>query len=323
MSVLAYIENRKGILPKQSLELANYAAHLAKMLSTNVTAIVAGKTEENELKKLSKFGITTILHADDERINSSNPQLLANIISQAADKISAKTIVFAHNGTGKAVAPRLSAKLKAGLVTAVVGLPDSISPFTVNKKVFTGKAFAILEILTETKILTLSPNTHEIIEINTESIIEKFSPEIPDDIQNIKVLETSTAGEKLLLSEADIVVSGGRGMKSPDNWKMLEDLANEMGAAMACSRPVSDEGWRDHSEHVGQTGKVIAPNLYIAAGISGAIQHIGGVNSSKFIVAINKDPDAPIFEVADYGIVGDALTIIPKLVKAYKEFKSN
>jgi len=210
MSILAYIENRKGILPKQSLELANYAAHLAKMQSVNVTAFVTGKVEDDELKKLSKFGITNILYSDDDRINSSNPQLLSNVISQAVEKTNAKTIAFAHSGTGKAIAPRLSAKLKAGLVTAAVGLPDSLSPFTVNKKVFTGKAFARVEILTEIKILTLSSNTHEIAEINTDSIIEKFNPEIPDNLQNIKILETSTAGEKLLLSEEYIFGSGGR-----------------------------------------------------------------------------------------------------------------
>ncbi|MCK4922429.1 MAG: electron transfer flavoprotein subunit alpha/FixB family protein [Bacteroidales bacterium] len=323
MSVLVYIEDRKGTLPKQSLEIASYSAHLAKMQGTDVAALVMGKVENDELNKLSKFGITSILKSDDDRIYSSNPQLLSVVISQAIDKTNAKTIVFAHNGTGKAVAPRLSAKLKAGLATAVVGLPDSMNPFSVYKKVFTGKAFASLEIYTEIKILTLSPNTHEIVEINTNLNIEKFNPEIPENLQNIKVLETSAAGEELLLSEADIVVSGGRGMKGPENWSLIEDLANEMGAATACSRPVSDEGWRDHSEHVGQTGKVIAPNLYIAAGISGAIQHIGGVNSSKCIVAINKDEDAPIFETADYGIVGDVMKVFPELLKAYKEFKSS
>ncbi|MFC2138488.1 electron transfer flavoprotein subunit alpha/FixB family protein, partial [Bacteroidota bacterium] len=219
-------------------------------------------------------------------------------------------------------APRLSAKLKAGLVSGVIKEPSSLDPFTVTKKVFSGKAFANVSIKSDIKILTLAQNSFKLVEKNTSPSIENFSPALNDEMFKTSVKDVEKQTGKVILTDAEIVVSGGRGMKSPDNWGPIEELAELLGAATACSRPVSDEGWRPHSEHTGQTGKIIAPNLYFAFGISGAIQHLAGVSSSKFIVAVNTDKDAPIFEAADYGIVGDALKVVPEIISAIKESKS-
>lgn len=323
MSLLVYIEKPDGKFRKQSFELASYAGEMAKLLTIEAIAITIGNTEDGELLKLSDYGISKIIRHDTPDTVNFNPQIYTHLISETVTKTSASVIIFPHNTNGKALAPRLSAKLKAGISTATVGLPVAMEPFTLKRKVFTGKAFTEMIISTDIKIITLAPNTHEIKEEKAEAIIEDFNPEIPEKYLQMKVLEVNKATDKIILTEADIVVSGGRGMKGSENWSVIEDLAKELGAATACSRPVSDEGWRDHSEHVGQTGKVIAPNLYFAAGISGAIQHMAGVNSSKCIVAINKDPEAPVFEMADYGIVGDVMTILPEITKAVKIFKSN
>ncbi len=322
MSLLVYIEKPEGQFRKQSFELASYAGEIAKIINTEAIALIIGSMEDEELLKLSGFGISKIIKIDNPDSTNFNPQIYTHLIAETVNKTSASVIIFPHNTNGKALAPRLSAKLKAGLSTASVGLPISIDPFTLKRKVFTGKAFTEIIINTEIKILTLAPNTHEVKDLKTEAVIENFNPEIPEKYLQMKVLEVNKATDKIILTEADIVVAGGRGMKGSENWGVIEDLAKELGAATGCSRPVSDEGWRDHSEHVGQTGKVIAPNLYFAAGISGAIQHMAGVNSSKYIVAINKDPDAPVFEMADYGIVGDVMTVLPEITKAVKEFKS-
>ncbi|MDD5570654.1 MAG: electron transfer flavoprotein subunit alpha/FixB family protein [Bacteroidales bacterium] len=323
MSVLVFTENWDGKFKKLSFELISYANEIAKKLNTSVTALSIGKVEEEELKKLGNYGADKIISANDDRLKGLNNQAYTSIINQAVAKESATLIIFANNSTGKAVAPRLSAKLKAGLVSAVIALPSNLEPFTITKKVYSAKAFANIIIKTPVRIITLFQNSFGIIESPVNATIENFKPELKDSDLKTEIVEVSKHAGKLLLTDAEIVVSGGRGMKGPENWGTIEELATLLGAATACSRPVSDEGWRPHEEHTGQTGKVIAPNLYIACGISGAIQHLAGISSSKCIVAINKDKDAPIFEAADYGIIGDVMKVLPDLINAVKELKAS
>jgi electron transfer flavoprotein alpha subunit len=323
MSVLVYTENWDGKFKKLSFELISYAKQIAEQSGTTVTAISIGNVDDSELKKLGNYGASKVLSVSDKRLNVLINKAYASIIAQAAAKEGSQLLIFAHNFTGKALAPRLSVKLKAGIASGVNAVPSSFDPFTVSKKVFTGKAFANVVIKSEKKILSLFQNSVEINETGGDTAIETFSPALDDADFATKVLDVNKVTGKILLSDADIVVSGGRGMKNADNWSPLEELATELGAALACSRPVSDEGWRPHEEHVGQTGKIIAPNLYFAMGISGAIQHLGGVSSSKCIVAINTDKDAPIFESADYGVVGDVHKILPELIVAIKEMKAS
>lgn len=321
MSILIYTENWDGKFKKISFELASYAAALAKEKGMQAVAVSLGKVDDTELDKLGQYGISKVLTADDSRFASMDNRAITKAIKAAADNVSAEVVVLAHNNLGKAIAPRLAVRLNAGLVTAATGLPTSMNPFIVEKKVFTGKANAQMQIDSAIKVLSLSYNTFGLVENPVSVEKQSFETGLTDADFSLEVLETSKQTGKVLLNEADIVVAGGRGMKSADNWHLLESLADELGAGMACSRPVSDEGWRPHSEHVGQTGKIIAPNLYFAFGISGAIQHLGGVSSSKVIVAVNKDPEAPIFEAADYGIVGDALKVLPDLIEAVKANK--
>ncbi len=322
MSVLVYIENWDGKLKKVSFELASYASKLASEMKTSVAALSLGAVEESELVKLSAYGISTLLVNKDERFNNLDNQAIAKAVARAAEKTNASVVVLAHNNLGKAVSPRLAVKLKAGMVSAVHGLPLSIDPFVVTKMMFTGKAFGHVAIQSEKKVITLSSNSFGMIENQVTAAIEDFDPGVSETDFITKVEQTNKITGKVLLNDADIVVSGGRGMKAAENWAPIEELASLLGAGTACSRPVSDEGWRPHSEHVGQTGKIVAPNLYFAFGISGAIQHLGGVSSSKVIVAVNKDPDAPIFEAADYGIVGDVFKVLPQFIEAVKEIKS-
>jgi len=317
MSILVYTENWNGKFKKLSFELVSYASKVAEMTGTNVTALSIGNVEDTELEKLGNYGVSKILKAEGDQFGSLDNQVFTELITKAAEKEGAKNIILAHNNSGKALAPRLSVRLKAALASGLAKLPSSAEPFVVNKKVFSGKAFADVELKSEVKILTLMQNSFELIESPVKAEIEPFSPDVGTFNTVVKDVQKQTG--TILLTDAEIVVSGGRGMKSPDNWGPIEELAEILGAATACSRPVSDEGWRPHSEHTGQTGKIIAPNLYFAVGISGAIQHLAGVSSSKCIVAINTDPDAPIFEAADYGIVGDAAKVLPDLIKAVKE----
>ncbi|MCP4553223.1 MAG: electron transfer flavoprotein subunit alpha/FixB family protein [Bacteroidetes bacterium] len=322
MSILVYTENWEGKFKKLSFELVSYANEMAKQLNTEVVAISIGNVEEAELKALSNYGASKIVSVKNDLLVNLANQPYAKVIAEVAQKEDADVIVFAHNNSGKAIAPRVSVKLKAGLVSGVSEAPLNYSPFTVKKKAFTGKAFADIVIKTDKKIVTLAQNSFGIMEDVKDASIESFNPSLDASEFKTEVKEVNKITGKVLLNDAEIVVSGGRGMKSPENWGPIEELAELLGAATACSRPVSDENWRPHSEHVGQTGKIIAPNLYLTFGISGAIQHLGGVSSSKVIVAVNTDKDAPIFEAADYGIIGDAQKVLPEMIEAIKAVKT-
>ena len=321
MAVLVFTENWDGKFKKLSFELVSYAKKVAEKLNMPVVALSIGEVTEDELKKLGDYGAGKVVSVTNEYLKTLDNQLYTKVISEVVQKENAKVILLSHNNTGKALAPRLSVKLKAALGSGLIDLPSVVDPFTVHKKVFTGKAFVTVELNSDIKVLTLSQNSFKLIGSDNNATIEEYLTDIQESDIKTKVTGTDKETGKLLLTDAEIVVSGGRGMKSPDNWGPIEELAGLLGAATACSRPVSDEGWRPHEEHTGQTGKIIAPNLYIAAGISGAIQHLAGISSAKFLVAINTDPDAPIFEAADYGIVGDVHKILPELISIVKESK--
>ena len=317
--VLIYTQNWEGKFKKLSYELVSYGVALAKEMNTEAVALSIGNLSDDELKSLGKYGVKKVVHLVDDKLNILDNKLYSNAISEVAEKLGAKVLVFAHNNEGKAIAPRIAASHKAALVTAVNALPESIEPFIVAKSVFTGKAIAKVKIHSDVKVFTLFQNSFGLVENPVEVDIEPIEVDLGD--VTIKVLDQTKSTGKVLLTDAEIVVSGGRGMKSPDNWGPIEELAELLGAGTACSRPVSDEGWRPHTEHVGQTGKIIAPNLYFALGISGAIQHLGGVSNSKYIVAINIDKDAPIFEAADYGIIGDVHKLLPEMIEEVKKLK--
>ena len=321
MSVLVFTENWDGKFKKLSFELISYASKLAEILNSSVTALSIGNVENGELEKLGKFGAKKIISITNDNLKSLDSQVYTSVIADIANKENAKIIILANNNTGKSLAPRLSVKLKAGIGSGVSKLPVSIDPFVVYKKVYSGNAYANVQIKTEVKILTLAQNSFELVETSSSAAIESITYPLESSLIKTQIKDVQKQTGKILLTDAEIVVSGGRGMKSADNWKPLEELAVLLGGATACSRPVSDEGWRSHDEHTGQTGKIIAPNLYIAIGISGATQHLAGVSSSKYIVAINNDKGAPIFEAAQYGIIGDAIKVLPKLVEAVKEIK--
>jgi electron transfer flavoprotein alpha subunit len=322
MSVLVFLENWDGKFKKVTFELASYAAALAEMLGTTPVALSVGTVEQGELEQVSKYGIARILSAGNPELNVLDNQAFAAVISGVASREEATVIVLANNNTGKALAPRLSVRLSAAVGSGVSRLPVSTDPFVIYKKVFSGNAFANVSLDSQVKILTLSQNSFDLAEKPVAAAVEQLQVALDPATLKTQLKDVQKQSGKILLTDAEIVVSGGRGMKSPDNWGPLVEFAGLLGAATACSRPVSDEGWRPHEEHTGQTGKIIAPNLYFAIGISGAPQHIAGVSSSKYIVAINSDKDAPIFEAAQYGIVGDAMKVLPKLVEAVKELKA-
>ena len=314
--VLVFIDHAEGHIKKTSFEAAVYAAKVAELTGTEAEAILIGTVNEDPAT-LGNYGIKKVHHLADEKLNSFDAQVYTKIISRVAEN--ADVIVFSNNTTGKAVAPRLSVRLKAGLVSGAIALPDISNGFTVRKSVFSGKAFANITVTTPKKIIALNPNSFNIV--TTGGTAEIVALNITADAPNVTVTNTDMVKGEVPLGEADIVVSGGRGLKGPENWGMITELAHLLGAATACSRPVADIDWRPHHEHVGQTGLAIAPNLYFAVGISGAIQHLAGVNRSKTIVVINKDPDAPFFKAADYGIVGDAFEVMPKIIAAVKKMK--
>ena len=320
MSVLIFLDQADGNIKKNSFEAASYGAKIAENLNLSAEGIVLG-TVKDDLATLGKYGLKKIYTVKNESLNNFDDQVYTQVIAETAKKASSKIIVFSNNFNGKAIAPRLSVRLKAGLVSGATALPETENGFVVKKSVFSGKAFASVSIKTEVKIISLNANAYKILEGNGTAEIEELNLEIPQS--KVKIKEVNKVSGEIPLSEAELVVSGGRGLKGPENWNIVTDLAKAMGAATACSRPVSDSDWRPHHEHVGQTGLTIAPNLYFAIGISGAIQHLAGVNRSKTIVVINKDPEAPFFKAADYGIVGDAFEVVPKITEAVKKLKGS
>jgi len=318
MSVLIFIDHSEGHVKKASLEALSYGARVASQLGVPAEGILLGTISGN-VADLGKYGVKKIHHAAQESLNHLDAQVYARIIADAATATGATVLLFSNNLSGKAVAPRVSARLKAGLVSGAVALPDTSNGFVVKKNVFSGKAFANIALTSLVKVIALNPNSYAIQEGSGTAEVAPLN--VTADAPKVKVVSATQASGQVPLTEAEIVVSGGRGLKGPENWGIVEDLARALGAATACSRPVADAHWRPHNEHVGQTGIAIAPNLYIAIGISGAIQHLAGVNRSKVIVVINKDPEAPFFKAADYGIVGDAFEVVPKMTEAVKKLK--
>lgn len=318
--VLIFLDQSDGHIKKSSFEIASYGAKLAENLGTAAEGIVLGIVND-DLAGLGKYGLKKIHTIKNEALNNFDDEVFTHVIAEVAKKTDAKVIVFSNNFNGKAIAPRLSVRLKAGLVSGAVALPDTSNGFVVKKNVFSGKASANVTITTDLKIISLNANAYRVTEGEGVAEVDELSVEIPQ--AKVKVKEVNKVVGEVPLSEAEIIVSGGRGLKGPENWNLVTDLAKALGAATSCSRPVSDSGWRPHHEHVGQTGLTVAPNLYFAIGISGAIQHLAGVNRSKTIVVINKDPEAPFFKAADYGIVGDAFEVVPKITEAVKKLKGN
>ena len=319
MSVLVFIDVAEGHVKKASLEVLTYGAKLAEQLGTTAEGVVLGAVTE-DLASLGKYGVKKIHQVNNNALAHLDAQLYTKLIAQVAESTGAKVIVFSNNVDGKAIAPRLSVRLKAGLVSGAVALPDTANGFVVKKNVFSGKAFANISVSTDIKIIALNPNAYKTVAGEGTAEVVSFSATV--DEPKVKVTATNKVSGEVPLTEAEVVVSAGRGMKGPENWGIVEDLAHSLHAALACSRPVADAHWRPHNEHVGQTGIAIAPNLYIAIGISGAIQHLAGVNRSKVIVVINKDPEAPFFKAADYGIVGDAFEVLPKFTEAVRKMKA-
>ncbi|MBI9064904.1 MAG: electron transfer flavoprotein subunit alpha/FixB family protein [Marinilabiliaceae bacterium] len=318
MSILVYIQNVKGQIKKQSFELTAYAWQLAQKMGGSITGIVIGEIDNEHLQQLGKYGMTKVIKVGDAVFNTRFNGVYTRIIEQVAKQEAARVVLFPDNNLGKALGPRLSVRLKAGFVPEVMALPVSYDPFIVTKRAFTGRALANVQVNSSRKILSLMINAFGINENPVELSFQEFQPQLDRTTSRLQLVNRLVYEGGVNLVDADIVVSGGRGMKGGENWAMLEELAGTLGAALACSRPVADDGWRSPDEHVGQTGKIIAPKIYFAVGISGAIQHVAGVSGSKCLVAINSDPDAPIFDVADYGIVGDAFKVIPELTAVFK-----
>ncbi len=313
MSILVFAESADGIIRKSSFEAVAYGAAMGES-----TVITLGQIEQNELKALGKYGAAKVLNVSDSRLNHGVIQAYANVIAQAMSYSNSNILVMAKSSLGDAVGARVAAKIDASLAANVVELPDTSSGFKVKRSIFTGNAFAVVELLKENKIISIQKNAIGATAGSGTAAVEEFKPELNENDFSAKITSTEKTEGDILLSDAEIVVSGGRGMKGSEHWGILEDLAKALGAAIGCSKPVSDMEWRPHHEHVGQTGVKVGPNLYIAIGISGAIQHVAGVNSSKVIVVINKDSEAPFFKVANYGIVGDAFEVVPKLTEAVK-----
>ena len=318
MSVLIFLDQADGHIKKNSFEAAAYGAKVAENLNTSAEGIVLGNVND-DLAALGKYGLKKIHTLKNDALNNFDDEVFTHIIAGAAKNTDAKVIVFSNNFNGKSIAPRLSVRLKAGLVSGAIALPDTANGFVVKKSVFSGKAFANVSLKTEIKIISLNANSYKVTEGEGSAEVAELNVEVPQS--KVKIKEVKKVEGEIPLAEAELVVSGGRGLKGPENWAIVTDLAKALGAATACSRPVSDSDWRPHHEHVGQTGLTIAPNLYFAIGISGAIQHLAGVNRSKTIVVINKDPEAPFFKAADYGIVGDAFEVVPKITEAVKKLK--
>ncbi len=319
MSILVYTESYQGKLKKNAFEVASYAYNVAQKMGDSVTAITFNA---EDAIALGDYGVSKVLNVSDGSLETFNAKAYANCIAQAAKAEGATVLVISSSADSKFLSGILTAKLNAGYVPNVVAAPEGSSPFVVKRSAFSNKGFAHTEITAETKIIGVSNNAFGVHENKVSANVEDFKPALNDADFGTKSVEIDKVTGKATIADADTVVSGGRGLKGPENWGMVEELADILGAATACSKPVSDMGWRPHSEHVGQTGKPVASNLYIAIGISGAIQHLAGVSASKTKVVINSDPEAPFFKAADYGIVGDAFEVVPKLIEKLKEFKA-
>ncbi|WP_452231046.1 MULTISPECIES: electron transfer flavoprotein subunit alpha/FixB family protein [unclassified Lacinutrix] len=317
MSVLVYTESEQGKFKKVALEVASYAKAVANQLGTTVTAVTINASDSSVL---GNYGVDKVLNVTNTKLDAFNANAYADIIKQAAEKEGAKVVIVSSSADSKYLAPLLAVRLNAGFASNVIEAPSSTSPFTVKRTAFTNKAFNITTINTDVKLVAVSNNSFGLVENTGSASAEDFAPAIPDF--SVHVQSVDKASDKVSIADAEIVVSAGRGLKGPENWGMIEELADVLGAATACSKPVSDLGWRPHSEHVGQTGKPVAANLYIAIGISGAIQHLAGINASKVKVVINTDPEAPFFKAADYGVVGDAFEVVPALIEKLKAFKA-
>ena len=316
--VLIFIDHSEGHIKKSSFEALTYGAAIAKKLGVSAEGLLLG-TVTDDLGSLGKYAVSKIHHVNNESLNNLDAQVYSKAIAEAANQLGAKVLVFSHNQTGRAIAARVAARLKAGLVAGAVALPDTANGFVVKKSVFSAKAFAHVNITSDIKVISLSPNSYKIVAAEGSADVAQLN--ITVDAAKVKVTAINKVKGEVPLTEAEVVVSGGRGLKGPEHWKIVEDLAHVLHAATACSRPVADAHWRPHHEHVGQTGIQIAPNLYFALGISGAIQHLAGVNRSKVIVVVNKDPEAPFFKAADYGIVGDVFEVVPKITEEIKKLK--
>ena len=320
MSVLVYTESEEGKFKKTAYEVVSYARGIADMMSTTVTAVAVNA---EETASLGTYGADKVVHIKNDKLSKFTANAYAAALTEVAKKEASKVLVLSSSANAKYLAPLLAVDLEAGYASNVVALPESEAPFKVKRTAFTNKAFNHTEITTDVKIIGLSKNSFGLKEAQKDATEETFEPSLDDSQFKVEVQSVDKVKDKVTIADAEIVVSGGRGLKGPENWGMVEEMADILGAATACSKPVSDMGWRPHSEHVGQTGKPVASNLYIAIGISGAIQHLAGINASKTKVVINTDPEAPFFKAADYGIVGDAFEVVPKLNEKLKEFKAN
>ena len=320
MSILIYADSADGKIKKVALELASYAKKVAASMGTSVTAVTINNSDDSAL---AAYGVDKVLKVSNDKLINFSAKAYSDVIVQAAKKEGAQIVLVSSSTDSLYLAPLVAVALEAGYASNVVELPISTSPFQVKRTAFSNKAFNFTEISTPIKVLGIAKNSFGLIEHSASLNEEIFAPALNDADFGVKVESVEKVSGKVTIADAEIVVSAGRGMKGPENWGMIEELASVLGAATACSKPVSDIGWRPHSEHVGQTGKPVASNLYIAIGISGAIQHIAGINSSKVKVVINTDPEAPFFKVADYGVVGDAFTILPQLIEKLKAFKAS
>jgi len=321
MSVIAFIELENNKVKKSSFEAASYASAVASKLGKPAIGIALGTADSAALEALGNYGLEKVVHVGNDALNHFDTKVFAQVLCEAATNVGGEVIVFSHNYAGKGLAPRVAARMKAGLVAGATSLPETEKGFIVSKTAFSNKGFAKISIDTPVKVVSLSPNSYGAHKSEGTAAIESVDIAVP--ASSVTVKERIKLSDTIPLTEADLVVSAGRGLKGPENWGMIEELATLLGAATACSRAVSDVDWRPHHEHVGQTGITVSPNLYIAVAISGAIQHLAGVSSSKTIVVINKDPEAPFFKAADYGIVGDAFEVVPKLTEAIRALKAS
>lgn len=319
MSVLVYASSQEGKFKKTSFEVVSYGKEVAKLLGTDLVAVAIGANDPSEL---GTYGAETVVNISDDSLSVFNAKAYASVIEQVAASKGAEVVIVDSSADSLYLAPILSLALQAGYASNVVALPSQTAPFTVKRKAFSNKGFNHTEVSTDTKLIGLAKNSFGIVESSVAASVESFDPALSESHFAVKSTHVEQASGKVTIADADVVVSAGRGLKGPENWGMVEELADILGAATACSKPVSDLGWRPHSEHVGQTGKPVASNLYIAIGISGAIQHLAGINASKVKVVVNTDPEAPFFKAADYGVVGDAFEVVPQLISKLKDFKA-